>query len=268
MFPLGIIGAGNMAEAIARGVLSSGVFSKDQIFATDPSEPRRKLFTEQLGIRTVDDVAAVAHESDMILLAVKPQSMLTVLDTIAKADTPPLATIVSIAAGITAATIESRLGERPVVRTMPNTPLMVGLGAVAMAPGKHANASHLAQARKLFDAVGVVVEVQEDQLDAVTALSGSGPAYVFYLVELLAKAGVEMGLPADVALKLASQTAYGAGKMLANAKDTPIDLRRKVTSPGGTTQAAVEVMQERKLDTIVIDALKAAQRRSVELGRG
>lgn len=268
MYQLGIIGAGNMAEAIARGVLTSGTFSKDQIIATDVAEPRRKLFQEQLGIRTLNDMAAVARQSEMILLAVKPQSMLEVLDAIAGNDTDPLATVVSIAAGITAATIESRLGQRPVVRTMPNTPLMVGLGAVAMAPGKYANATHLALARKLFDCVGVVVEVQEEQLDAVTALSGSGPAYVFYLVEQMTKAGVEMGLPPEVAGKLAAQTAYGAGKMLATGKEAPIDLRRKVTSPGGTTQAAIEVMQNAKIDSVVVEALKAAQRRSVELGRG
>lgn len=266
MYELGIIGAGNMAEAIARGVLSSGTFRKEHIFATDPVEARRTLFEGELGIRTINDPTLVACESQIILLAVKPQSMLAVLDAIAPCAAAD-ATIVSIAAGITAATIESRLGTRPVVRTMPNTPLMVGLGAVAIAPGVHANATHLAQARKLFESVGVVVEVREDQLDAVTALSGSGPAYIFYLVEQMVKAGVEMGLSPDVSARLATQTAYGAGKMLMGS-DQPIELRRKVTSPGGTTQAAIEMMQRAKLDTIVVEALKAAQRRSVELGRG
>ena len=267
MYELGIIGAGNMAEAIARGVLSSGTFRNDQIIATDVVEARRKLFESELGIKTIDDPAAIASESKVILLAVKPQSMLTVLEAIAANDTSPDATIVSIAAGITAATIESKLGTRPVVRTMPNTPLMVGLGAVAIAPGKYADASHLAQARQLFESVGVVVEVREDQLDAVTALSGSGPAYVFYLAEQMARAGVEMGLPSDVAARLAAQTAYGAGKMLMG-NDSPVELRRKVTSPGGTTQAAIESMQKAKLDVAIVEALKAARRRSEELGRG
>jgi pyrroline-5-carboxylate reductase len=266
MYELGIIGAGNMAEAIARGVLTSGVFRKDQIVATDPVEARRSLFEADLGIKTINDPTLVACESEIILLAVKPQSMLTVLDAIAPCAAAD-ATIVSIAAGITASTIESKLGTRPVVRTMPNTPLMVGLGAVAIAPGKHAKAEHLALARKLFESVGVVVEVREDQLDAVTALSGSGPAYIFYLVEQMTRAGVEMGLPPDVSAKLAAQTAYGAGKMLSG-PELPIELRRKVTSPGGTTQAAIESMQKAKLDVSIVEALKAAQRRSEELGRG
>jgi pyrroline-5-carboxylate reductase len=180
----------------------------------------------------------------------------------------PSATIVSIAAGITCASIEKHLAPRPVVRTMPNTPLMVGLGAVAIASGTNARAEHLAQARRLFESVGVVVEVREDQLDAVTALSGSGPAYVFYLVEQMIRAGVEMGLSPEIAHRLATQTALGAGNMLATAgADSPAELRRKVTSPGGTTHAAIEHMAAQRLDVIIVEALKAAERRGQELGR-
>lgn len=266
MYELGIIGAGNMAEAIARGVLSSQTFTAAQIIASDPVATRRDLFKRDLSIECIDDPAAVARDSRLLLLAVKPQSMLAVLDAIAPTIAKK-ATVVSIAAGITAGTIESRLPGHAVVRTMPNTPLMVGLGAVAIAPGTKATAEDLAQARRLFDSVGAVVEVREEELDAVTALSGSGPAYFFLLVEQMVKAGVEMGLSPEVAHRLATQTAYGAGKMLVG-HDTPLDLRRKVTSPGGTTQAAIEIMQTRKLDAIVIDALKAARNRSEELGRG
>jgi pyrroline-5-carboxylate reductase len=265
-YELGIIGAGNMAEAIARGVLSAGTFSAEQVIATDVVAERRDLFERELKIRCVDDPAAVAGTASTILLAVKPQSMSTVLEAIAGSARPD-ALIVSIAAGITAGAIEAKLAPRPVVRTMPNTPLMVGLGAVAIAPGEHAGASHLARARRLFDSVGIVVDVREDQLDAVTALSGSGPAYFFFLVEQMVRAGVEMGLSPDVAHQLATQTALGAGKMLTLGTDAPAELRRKVTSPGGTTQAAIEHMQSRGFETIIVDALKAAEQRGKELGK-
>lgn len=266
-YEVGILGAGNMAEAIARGLLSSKTFAADQIVASDVVPARRDLFQNDLGIRAIDDPAAVARDSKLILLAVKPQTMNAVLDAIASSARPN-ATIVSIAAGVTCARIESRLAPRPVVRTMPNTPLMVGLGAVAIAPGTHATAEHLEQARRLFESVGIVVEVREDQLDAVTALSGSGPAYFFYLVEQMVAAGVKMGLPADVAHRLATQTALGSGRMLIDSPDAPAELRRKVTSPGGTTQAAIEHLQAGGFEPLVVDALLAAERRGKELGRG
>lgn len=265
-YELGILGAGNMAEAIARGVLKSRTFTADQIVASDVVPARRELFERELGIRTIDDPAAVARDSRVILLSVKPQTMNAVLDAIAPV-TRADAMIVSIAAGVTTARIESRLAPRVVVRTMPNTPLMVGLGAVAISPGKHATADHLAQARRLFDSVGIVVEVREDQLDAVTALSGSGPAYFFYLVEQMVAAGVAMGLDADVAHRLATQTAFGAGRMLVDGPDAPAELRRKVTSPGGTTHAAIEHLRAGGFETLVVDALKAAEARGRELGK-
>ena len=196
MYELGIIGAGNMAEAIARGVLSSNVHTKEQLIATDPVEARREFFERELGVQCINHPAAVARDSKVILLAVKPQSMLAVLDAIA----PSIhagSTVISIAAGITAATIESRLPNQPVVRTMPNTPF----GWLASArwrsrPGVRATSQHLAQARRLFESVGVTVDVTEDQLDAVTALSGSGPAYFFMLTEQMVKGRHRNGLVA------------------------------------------------------------------------
>lgn len=265
MHELGIIGAGNMAEAIARGVLNSRVFTAKQILATDVSPQRRELFQQTLGIECIDDPQRVGRESRLLLLALKPQTMNAVLESMASTIHPGV-TIVSIAAGITTKTIEKHFAPRPVVRTMPNTPLMVGLGAVAMAPGTHATSTHMDIARRLFEGVGKVVEVREDQLDAVTALSGSGPAYFFFLVEQMVKAGVEMGLDPMIAHDLATQTALGAGKMLADSPDSPAELRRKVTSPGGTTQAAIEHLQAKGFESIVVDALKAAERRGKELG--
>ncbi len=264
-YELGIIGAGNMAEAIARGVLDSNVFSAKQIIATDVVPARRVLFQQTLGIECVDDPIRVGRDSKLILLALKPQTMIAVLEAMAPSAHKD-ATIVSIAAGITIKTIEKYLAPRPVIRTMPNTPLMVGLGAVAIAPGTYTNEAHLSMARRLFEGVGKVVDVREDQLDAVTALSGSGPAYFFFLVEQMVKAGVEMGLDPKIAHELATQTALGAGTMLATSTDSPAELRRKVTSPGGTTQAAIEHMQSKGFEQIVVDALKAAERRGKELG--
>ncbi len=265
-YQLGLIGAGNMAEAIARGVIRSGTFAASQVIACDVMPARRDLFNNDIHVRCVEDPASVAAESDLILLAVKPQHMEAVLASIAPVS-PADAIIVSIAAGVTVARMERFLAPRPVIRTMPNTPLMVGVGAVAIAPGTHCLPEHLEVARRIFQPLAVVVDVREDQLDAVTALSGSGPAYFFYLVEHMIRAGVEMGLSPDVAATLARQTALGSATLLCQSTDTPAELRRKVTSPGGTTQAAIEHMQAHQLDQIIVAALKAAEQRGRELGK-
>jgi pyrroline-5-carboxylate reductase len=177
--------------------------------------------------------------------------------------------VISIAAGISTSYIERHLGEgRPwrVVRAMPNTPMLVGEGMAALAPGRHATTKDLTDARQLFESAGAVVEVTEDKLDAVTALSGSGPAYVFYLVEHMIRAGVELGLTSQQARQLAMRTALGASRMLVTSPDSPEELRRKVTSPGGTTQAAITRMEKAGVGAAVVDAIKAADKRSRELG--
>ena len=150
---------------------------------------------------------------------------------------------------------------------MPNTPMLVGEGMVAMAAGTHATAQDMAAARRIFESAASVIEVSEDKIDAVTAVSGSGPAYFFYLVEHMIRAGGELGLTPEQSHALATRTALGAAKMLVSSSDSPQELRRKVTSPGGTTQAAIEHMQAQRLDQIIVDAIKAAQRRSRELGQ-
>jgi pyrroline-5-carboxylate reductase len=177
--------------------------------------------------------------------------------------------VISVAAGISTGYIERHLGGGRawrVVRTMPNTPMLVAEGMAAIAPGKHATPADLADARRLFESAASVVEVTEDKLDAVTALSGSGPAYVFYLVEHMIRAGVELGLTPDQARQLATRTAVGACKMLATSQDSPEALRRKVTSPGGTTQAAVTHLEKSGVGPAVVAAIKAADQRSRELG--
>lgn len=253
-----------MAEAIVRG-LPRGSDAAREIWAADPSPARRELFAS-LGARTFEHAADLA-DCGVLLLAVKPQVMndvLRELRVVARLDT----LFVSIAAGIPSGTIEAALGERPfrVVRTMPNTPLLVGEGAVAIAPGRHATANDLAVARGLFESSAVVVEVPEALMDAVTAVSGSGPAYVFFLLEQMTRAGIELGLDPRVADTLARQTVAGAGKMLARSSESASELRRRVTSPGGTTQAAIELLERALWPGITRAAIHAARDRGRELG--
>jgi pyrroline-5-carboxylate reductase len=265
---LGILGAGNMAEAIARGVIQSGLLHPANVLASDVSPARRDLFIHQLGIRAVDDNREVAQQAQTIVLSVKPQHMAQVLSDIgAVAQLSSL--FISIAAGISSQFIETHLGGSQnwrVIRTMPNTPMLVGEGMVALARGKHATEADAAWAQKLFEAAADVIEVSEDKLDAVTAVSGSGPAYFFYLVEQIIRAGTELGLTPKEARQLAIKTSAGAAKMLSTSVDTPQDLRRKVTSPGGTTQAAITHLERHAASVIIIDAIKAAAERSRELG--
>ncbi len=267
-YQLGVIGAGNMAEAIVRGVLRSGLLDPSRIIAADVSAPRRDLFTNDLKIHCVPDAPEAARQSRAILLSVKPQQMQSALASLGQT-LQPQTLIISIAAGISTAYIERMLGQDHlwrVIRTMPNTPMLVGEGMVAMAPGRHATADDLADARKIFEAAAAVIEVTEDKIDAVTAVSGSGPAYFFFLVEQMIKAGIDMGLTPRQAHTLATKTALGAAKMLTTSPDSPQELRRKVTSPAGTTHAAITHMESRDWPAITIDALMAACRRSKELG--
>jgi pyrroline-5-carboxylate reductase len=267
-YSLGFLGAGQMAEAIARGILRAGVLKPSQMIASDPSAERRGLFQSQLGIATVEDNKDVARQSNALLLAVKPFHAKDVLAAIA-AVTDPQTLLISICAGVSTKAMETALGQdKPwrVVRSMPNTPMLVGEGAVAIAPGAHATQADLDVARKYFECAADVVDLPESQLDAVTALSGSGPAYFFFLVEHLTRAGVEMGLSPEHAHTLATKTAAGSAKMMLTTPDSPTELRRKVTTPNGTTHAAITHMEQHGMPQTIVDALKAAQRRSKELG--
>lgn len=267
-YDLGIIGAGNMAEAIARGVIRGGVIASGRIIAADVSPDRRELFANQLGIKAVQRPAEAVQDAKIVLLSVKPYQMAEVLGEI-RAQLHPQALVVSIAAGIGTGAIEKHLGEGSwhVVRAMPNTPMLVGEGMVAIAAGQWATAEDLATTRRLFETAASVVEVTEEQIDAVTAVSGSGPAYFYYLVEQMIEAGVRLGLSARDAELMARKTALGAAKLLANSPDSPRELRRKVTTPGGTTAAAIDHMESRQMGRIVIEALEAAARRSKEMGK-
>jgi pyrroline-5-carboxylate reductase len=268
-FDLGIIGAGNMAEAIVRGLLKSRRMGAERIIVSDVSPERRNLFQSQLNVAGTGDNAAVARQSRMLLLSVKPQQMAAALSVLSAAANENLL-IISIAAGITTAFIEKNLGGGKswrVVRAMPNTPMLVGQGAAAICPGAHATAADLAEARGIFESAAVVIQTTEDKMDAVTAVSGSGPAYFFYLAEKLIEAGTQLGLSPEEAKTLAAQTALGAARMLVESSQEPAVLRRNVTSPGGTTEAAIAQLDAAGWPTAVIEAVKAAARRSKELSK-
>lgn len=265
---LAIVGAGNMAEAIVRGIVRAGLLRADQLLAADVSADRRALFEGRLGIRAVEANADAVRGARRVLLSVKPQTMVAALRQMASALSPD-ALLISIAAGIGTGFIERALGggnKWRVVRTMPNTPMLVGEGMVGLSPGAHATPADVADARRLFEAAASVVEVPEELLHAVTAVSGSGPAYFFLLVEHLVRAGVALGLTPAQAHELATKTALGSAKMLAAGPDSPQELRRKVTSPNGTTHAAVTHLEAAGVPDAVVAAVAAADRRSRELG--
>ena len=263
---LGVIGAGNMAEALLRGALAAGVLEPSDVIVSDPLPARRELFHRQLGVAAVDD-NALAAGCPRLLLAVKPQMMADVLAACAAAVRPD-ALVISIAAGVRTAFIHERLGGKGrIVRAMPNTPMLVGCGASALCKGPGATDADLAAAERLFAACGLTVAVDEAQIDAVTAVSGSGPAYFFYLIEAMVRAGVAEGLGPEVALKLAVQTCRGAGQLLLDTGEKPEVLRARVTSPKGTTQAAIESMEAAGVAPAIEAAVRRAAARSRELGK-
>ncbi len=264
-YQLGMIGAGNMGEAILRGVLRQNVLARGTVIVSEPLLAKRQMLTKDLGVAAVDD-NAVAARCPNVLLAVKPQVIAGVLGEIAPAVNPD-ATIISIAAGITTGFIDKHLaGRGRIVRVMPNTPMLIGAGISAVAAGPRATDEQVNWTKKLFATSGHVVVVDEPMLDAVTAVSGSGPAYFFYLIEAMIAAGVAEGLDADVACQLAVQTCLGAGKLLAETSEPPEVLRARVTSPGGTTQRAIETLDADGVKAAMVKAIRAAADRSRELG--
>ena len=265
-YQLGVIGAGNMAEALLRGAIAANVIDHNAVVASDPVFDRRQFFTRDLGVTTMADNAAPAG-CPRLLLAVKPQMMAEMLDGIAEA-VSPAATVISIAAGIRTEFIFEKLHQRGrIVRVMPNTPMLVGAGISALCKGPGATDADLAWAERLFAACGGTVRVEEPMIDAVTAVSGSGPAYFFYLIEAMAAAGAAEGLPQDVALQLAVETCRGAGELLGKSGEAPQVLRARVTSPGGTTPAAIESMTAAGVKEALVAGVRRAAERSRELGK-
>ncbi|MDE2058685.1 MAG: pyrroline-5-carboxylate reductase [candidate division NC10 bacterium] len=264
---IGFVGAGNMAEAMIRGLLEAKLVTADQIIASDIVEAKRQQIQLRYGIQTVTEGRDVGLKASILALAVKPQDMEAALQGIA-ASVDQTKTIISIAAGITIAFIAERLPAKArIVRVMPNAPALVLAGAAGIAKGEHATAEDLQIAEAIFSAVGRVVVVEEKHLDAVTGLSGSGPAYVFLFVEALADAGVKVGLARDIAGLLAAQTVLGAAKMVLESGRHPAELKDMVASPGGTTIAGLYALERGGLRGTLIEAVEAATIRSRELGR-
>src|SRR6202453_1689322 len=262
---LGFLGAGNMSGALRKGLLHANVPAA-QITASDVKAERLEQLRAAHGIRTTQDNHALVRDSDVVVLAVKPQGIDKVLTEIG-AEVRPDQLVVSVAAGVPIEALEARLapGTR-VVRSMPNTPATVQAGATAIAAGSHAREDDLRIARELFEAVGRVVVLDESLLDAVTGLSGSGPAYVMLIIEALADGGGKVGLHRDTALTLAAQTVFGSAKLLLETGEHPGRLKDMVTSPGGTAIAGLHTLESGALRRTLIDAVEVASKRAAELG--
>jgi pyrroline-5-carboxylate reductase len=265
---LGFLGAGNMAAALIKGLLHGAIVDPARILASDVKAERLEQLHAAHGIRTTMDNHQLLRESDVVVLAVKPQVVDKVLTEVGR-DVRADQLVVSVAAGVPIEALESRLpaGSR-VVRSMPNTPATVQAGATAISAGAHASTDDLRVARELFEAVGRVVVLDEGLLDAVTGLSGSGPAYVMLIVEALADGGVKVGLHRDTALLLAAQTVFGSAKLLLETGEHPGRLKDMVTSPGGTAIAGLHTLESGALRKTLIDAVEAATERAAELGAG
>ena len=266
MAKIAIIGAGNMGGAIARGAIRAGLSEPENIVLCDIISEKATQLAQELHAQAVEKASEAARAASIVLIAVKPQAMQQCLEEIRGAvDRSRL--IISIAAGITTVFIEDRLGEGiRVVRAMPNTPALVGAGASAICAGSHASEGDLEEAGKIFAALGKVYRFDESLIDAVTAVSGSGPAYLFLFAECLERAAIAAGLPESEAPDLVGQTLFGASKLLIESPDDAASLRAKVTSPGGTTAAALEVFADRGFEQSIMAAVMGALDRAKELG--
>jgi pyrroline-5-carboxylate reductase len=260
---IAILGAGVMGETLLAAILGSGHAAADVVIS-EKREDRAAELREKYGVHVTGNSEAAA-DADIVLLVVKPQDVPDLLAEIAPS-VRPQATVVSIAAGITISTMEAALPEGvAVIRAMPNTPALVGEGMFGISPGTSCSTEQLDSVVRLLEAGGKVVSVDEDMQDAVTAVSGSGPAYVFYLAEAMIAGGVEAGLDEDTARILATQTLVGSAKLLAESEDTAEELRRRVTSPNGTTAAAIQAFDDRGVKDALAAGVLAAAARSAEL---
>ena len=265
---VGIVGAGKIGSAIARGIIRTGLVTSDQVMASDVSDPLRQTIANELGIGVTSDNRQLCDFADVVILAVKPQ----IVDSVVKQMAKSLGAgklLVSVAAGVPLSRIQAGLtpGAR-VVRVMPNICCVVGAGAAAYVGGPHATPQDLEIVGSILNSFGVGLAVEEKDLDAVTGLSGSGPAYVFLFIEALADGGVKVGLSREVAVKLALHTVYGAARMALDSAKHLSELKDEVTSPGGTTIAGLHALEQKSFKGIVMDAVVGATKRSQELGKG
>ncbi|MBD3376348.1 pyrroline-5-carboxylate reductase [candidate division KSB1 bacterium] len=261
------IGSGNMGEALMSGLINAKLSRPENIIATDILQSRLDSMNSQYHIRTSQDNQKAVSEADIVVLCVKPQAVLNVLDHI-KTVIRPEQLIVSILAGITSDTINDVIAKNnPVIRVMPNIPVVVGEGAMGLCLGEFAQEEHKLLAVQICEAVGKVQIVPEHLMDVITGLSGSGPAYIYMIIEALTDGGVMMGLPRDVALKLATQTVLGSAKLVQETNVHPAVLKDHVTTPGGTAIAAIQELERHGLRPMMIRAVETATRRATELSQ-
>jgi len=268
-YEIGVLGSGNAAEGIVHGILRNSVLLDDRMIASDPHEARRKVFADRFHITVTDDNRRLVENSYIVILAVKPQQFASVCEGIADLMHEDHL-IVSIMAGVSTKTIESAFpkGNVRVIRAMPNLPIHVGAGMAGVCKGTYAQEVDLLRAQRIFEAGGRCIVIEDEaRMDAVTAISGSGPAYFYYFVEALTEAGTKAGLTQAQSEILAKQTCLGAARMMIESGEPPGDLRTKVTSPGGTTQAALEAMQGANVFDHIVEGVLAAWKRSQALGQ-
>jgi len=265
-YSIGFIGGGNMAASIIGGLINDG-FPATNICVAEPNDTARSHLAASFGVRTEVDNTLIAHDVDVLVLAVKPQIMRSVTQQIADMVQTRKPLVISIAAGIRGSDLSRWLGGNvALVRSMPNTPALVQSGAAGLFANAQVSDTQREQAESILRAVGITVWLEnEQQIDAVTALSGSGPAYIFYVIEAMENAGIKLGLEASIARRLAVQTAFGASKLALESSDDPALLRKKVTSPGGTTERALQTLKDGDLEGIFMQALQAANDRAAEL---
>ncbi|ETA66529.1 pyrroline-5-carboxylate reductase [Haloechinothrix halophila] len=261
---IAVLGAGKIGEALMSGLLHGG-HTADELLFTERHPERSAELTDAYGIRSVE-IEEAAERADVLVVAVKPQDIEPLLEKLRPLMTPGKL-VVTLCAGLSTTLFENRLGDVPVVRVMPNTPMVVGEAMSAISAGAYATPDHMATVEKMLSCVGQVVELPESQLNAVTALSGSGPAYFFYLVEAMIDAGILLGLPRAIAEKLIIQSAVGSAKMLSDSDTHPVILREAVTSPAGTTINAIRELEKHGVRAALLAAIEAARDRAVELGK-
>ena len=263
---IGFIGAGNMAEALMRGIISKKLYGKKDIIASEIYEPRRKFISDSLGVDVTADSADVVRSAKFVVVAVKPQQIGEAMSSLRGLFTKDHL-VMSIAAGVTIETLTAHVPDSKIVRVMPNQPCMVLASASAFACGRNVTEDDKRTVKGVLDAVGISVELKEELLDAVTGVSGSGPAYAYMMIGALSDGGVLMGLPRDVSTRLAAQTLYGAAKTILETGEHPDKMKDIVCSPGGTTIEAVKVLEDYSMRAAVISAVEAATMRSKELGK-
>lgn len=262
-YRLGFIGCGNMAQAIASGAIKQGVLDAQEIIASDPSDVNRAVF-DDWGCSTTADNSEVARQAQQVLLAVKPQIFPKVAPDLSAISDEQV--LISIMAGLSCDGIARAVGKPcRIIRVMPNTPAMVGAGMAGIALGPDAQPGDEALSQQLFSAVGEVASLTEPMIDAINAVSGSGPGYLFYFAQAMEQKAIELGL-GDQARRIVGQTFLGAGKLMIESGEDPVELRRKVTSPGGTTQAACEHMDKAGVMQAIEEAMQKAYDRAIELG--